>query len=158
MQANDSEPEIRLHTAGPAPPSTAHGAFQVAQRRCWEERIDLLPARWQGTAAGLQSAVIHTGMAGHESKSNQGCLLFDLSFPAPSRAGGTGWPLQAHRLTQRAAPSPRSPVTAGVRLRATRPEKHSTLANTGGRRAPSSVQWRGQGLLASVILITDPQK
>lgn len=29
-------------------------------------------------------------MAGHESESNQGCLLFDLSFLARSRADGTG--------------------------------------------------------------------
>lgn len=28
--------------------------------------------------------------AGHESESNQGCLLFDLSFLARSRADGTG--------------------------------------------------------------------
>lgn len=30
------------------------------------------------------------GMADHESESNQGCLLFDLSFLARSRADGTG--------------------------------------------------------------------
>lgn len=42
--------------------------------------IYLLPVSWQGTAAGSQSIVIHTGMAGHESESNQGCLLYDLSF------------------------------------------------------------------------------
>lgn len=127
-----------------------HRALHTVPFSCWEERIDLLPARWQGTAAGLQGAMIHAGMAPW-IREQPGLPPVWAIPPSPEQSCWL-WLALASSLTHPASCSltTLSPVTAGVRLWVTSgaqmcPQKAQHLGNLRGPPGPvqHSVAWAG---------------